>query len=134
MRAAAVCLLVVLAGCGPGGEPAASTDGRHDGLWLAEAIDGERVAPERFLLRLRAGKVVGGRDGCNSWAFDETRPPEPNGTRTILSDMMGCARTPRRQAYWAALGNGNATPRITEEGGLRVKVGEHEIVARKMPQ
>lgn len=123
-------LLAALAGCG-GSDPA--REGRLDGLWQVEEINGSKPSAN-FLLRIRGGRVVGGRDDCNSWGFDETQPPAPDGARTILSDAQGCPRTRERNAYWRALGNGNVRPALTEDRKLKLKVGEDEVVAVPMPR
>src|SRR5688572_12299972 len=101
-----------------------------DGLWSVTAISGVEIPAEKFLLRIRDGRVVGGRDGCNSWGFDETQPPQPDGTRMIVSDAQECAPTPQLRGYWRALGNGNAPLRLTPGGELRVRAGGAEIIAR----
>jgi hypothetical protein len=126
---AALPLLLLLAACADGREPA--RDGRLDGLWRATAIDGQPVGRTEFLIRVRGGRVVGGKDGCNSWAFEMTRPPEPNGHRTIVTDLMDCGPVPLEAAYWRALGNGNVVPRADETGELRLRAAGSEIVARR---
>ena len=103
-----------------------------DGLWAVTTISGVDVPTENFLLRIRDGRVVGGRDGCNSWGFDETQPPQPDGTRMIVSDLQACPPTPELRGYWRALGNGNAPLRLTANGELRIRAGGDEIVARRM--
>lgn len=121
--------LVVLLLC------AACTDEKPvvpDGLWAVTAISGVDVPAETFLLRIRDGRVVGGRDGCNSWGFDETQPPRPDGTRMIVSDLQACAPTPQLRGYWRALGNGNAPVRLQEDGELRIRAGGDEIAARRL--
>lgn len=117
-------LLLLVAGCGD------QESAIPDGMWAATAIDGEPVPPDQFLIRVRAGRVTGGRDGCNSWAFDATQPPMPNGTRMIVSDLQECRETPARSAYWRALGNGNAVPRTNEAGALQLRAGGAQIIAR----
>ena len=126
MRAALSSLLFVLPACG--GEAA-----DLDGMWRVTAISGEEVPPGQFLLRVRDGRVTGGRDGCNSWGFDETQPPAPDGTRMIISDAQGCAPTPQLRGYWRALGNGNAPLQTSEAGELRIRAGGDEIIARRAP-
>ena len=124
MRAAVISLLPLLVACS-GGEPAVA-----DGLWSVTTISGVEVPAEKFLLRIRDGRVVGGRDGCNSWGFDATQKPAPDGTRMIVSDAQECAPTPQLRSYWRALGNGNAPVRIAANGELNIRAGGDEIVAR----
>ena len=118
-------LLLALAACG-GSDPA--EEGRLDGLWQVEEINGSAPTAS-FLLRIRGGRVVGGRDGCNSWGFDLTQPPEPDGTRMVISDAQGCPLTRERNAYWRALGNGNVRPVLTEDRKLKLNVGVDEVIA-----
>jgi hypothetical protein len=127
MRAILPSMLLLLS-CEQASDPA--SDGRYDGLWAATTIDRQVVAPDAFLVRIRGGRVVGGKDGCNSWAFDMTRPPEPDGTRTIATDLMACPGVPPRPAYWRALGNGNVPPIVTDQGELRLRAGGSELIAR----
>jgi len=128
---AALPFLLLATGCGGDGRP--QPDPSHDGLWRAETIDGDPVGRSEFLLRVRDGRVVGGKDACNHWGFDFTRPPEPDGTRAIISTLMACPGIPGIPAYWRAIGNGNAVPQLTEEGKLRFRAGGSEIVARRVP-
>jgi hypothetical protein len=125
-------LLPLLAGCGGSEAQEAAREGRLDGLWQVVTINGKAPAAS-FLLRIRRGRVVGGRDGCNSWGFDLTLPPAPDGTRMIISDAQGCPQTPERRAYWRALGNGNVRPAMAEDGKLRLSVGEDEVAAVPIP-
>ena len=82
---------------------------------------------------MRGGRVVGGKDGCNNWGFDLTRQPEPDGTRTIATDLMACPDVPPRPNYWRALGNGNAVPELTGTGELRLRAAGSELLARPVP-
>jgi hypothetical protein len=126
-RAALLALLALLPACG--GEPDPAADRRHDGLWRVTEIDGDPVGASDYLIRLRAGRVVGGKDGCNSWMFDLTRAPEADGTRPIISDLMGCAAVPSRAAYWRAIGNGNVVPRFGPDGSVRLRAAGSELLA-----
>lgn len=125
MRAHTLILLALCAACD-------RPEPDHDGMWTVTAISGETVPAGAFLLRVRGGRVTGGRDGCNAWGFDETRPPAADGTRMILSDAQECAATPQLRGYWRALGNGNAPLRLNESGELRIRAGGDEIVARRV--
>lgn len=127
MRAALALSLAALCGCGP-------EQASLDGLWRATAIDGQPVGRTDFLIRVRGGRVVGGKDGCNSWAYDMTQRPEPDGTRMVVSDAMACPGIAQRPAYWRALGNGNAGPILSESGDLRLRAGGSEIMARRANQ
>jgi hypothetical protein len=126
MRAAVHALFLIVAACD--GEAA-----NPDGMWTVTTISGQEVPPGKFLLRVRDGRVTGGRDGCNSWGFDATRAPAPDGTRMIISDAQECSPTPQLRGYWRALGNGNAPLRTTEGGELRIRAGGDEIIARPVP-
>lgn len=124
-------LLLLLLATGCGSAPPAP-DSALDGLWRAITIDRAPVGRTDFLIRIRGGRVVGGKDGCNSWAFDMTRPPEPDGTRSIASDLIGCSAIPQRPAYWRALGNGNVVPTLTAAGELRIAAGGSELRATRV--
>jgi hypothetical protein len=127
--------LIVVAVSGCGGSDTSqdvARSGHLDGLWAVTMIGGEPAGPD-YLLRIRGGRVVGGKDGCNSWGYDLTLPPRPDGTRMIISDAMACPLTPERKAYWRALGNGNAPVRLNDDGRLLVEAGGEEIVAVSMP-
>nr|WP_295371499.1 hypothetical protein [uncultured Sphingosinicella sp.] len=123
----------LLTACGEMADREAAASGQHDGLWDVVEISGDPAPPGKFLIRLRSGRVTGGRDDCNSWGFDETRPPAPDGTRTILSDLRACGQTAQRRSYWRAIGNGNVVPRLTAGGELKLEAGGDEIVARRRP-
>lgn len=129
MRGAAFALLLLAGGCD--GQDRPVPDPSLDGLWRAERIDGDPVGRTEFLIRVRGGRVVGGKDGCNGWAFDQTRPPEPDGTRAVVSSCIGCPGIPSISEYWRAIGNGNAVPVLTRDGQLRLRAGGHEILARR---
>jgi hypothetical protein len=130
MRAALFFVLLASAGC-DGVEPA--RDPRLEGLWRAESIDGKPVGQTEYLIRIRGGRPTGGNDGCNSWGYDMTRPPEANGTRSVVSTCMGCPGLVGQDAYWRALGNGNIVPVLAEDGALRLRAGGSEILARRAP-
>jgi hypothetical protein len=130
MRAALFSFTLAVSACGSG-PPA--PDSRYDGLWRAETIDGAPVGRTEFLIRIRGGRPVGGKDGCNSWSFDMTRSPEPNGTRSVVSTCMGCPGLAGQDGYWRALGNGNVVPVPAEGGSLRLHAGGSEILARRTP-
>lgn len=118
-------LLLLFSACGGEQEPA------RNGLWRATTIDGAPVGRTDYLIRIRGGRVVGGKDGCNSWSYDMTRPPEPNGTRMVVSTCIGCPGLAEQAGYWRALGNGNVVPVLIENGRLRLRAGGSEILARR---
>lgn len=122
-------LLLLLAGCAE--EARRARDGSLDGLWRATSIDGDPVGRTDFLIRIRGDRVVGGKDGCNAWAYDMTEPPAPDGTRLVLSAPMECPGIPARPGYWRALGNGNAAPALTNQGEMRLRAGGSEILASR---
>jgi hypothetical protein len=132
LRGGLLLLLLAVACHGPDAEEAARR-GHLDGIWSVTTISGRNVPEGSYLVRLRAGRVTGGHDGCNSWAFDATVPPRPDGTRMIVADAQECAPTPSMRAYWRALGNGNVPPGLTGSGELRIKAAGEELLARRKP-
>ena len=132
MRAHGFLLLAVCAACSSSDPDEAAQLGHYDGMWNVTAISGQPVPEGAFLLRVRGGRVSGGRDGCNAWGFDATRPPAADGTRMIISDAQECSPTPQLRGYWRALGNGNAPLRRTGSGELRIRAGGDEIIARRI--
>ena len=128
-RSTLMFLVALMTGCADRETPPA--DASLDGLWRAERIDGDPVGRTEFLIRVRGGRVVGGKDGCNGWGFDQSRPPEPNGSRLVVSTCMGCPGIPKISEYWRAIGNGNVIPVLTDQDQLRLRAGGHEILARR---
>ncbi len=132
-RALLSLLLAPAAACDGSDAEEAARLGHYDGLWSVVAISGEPIPPDRFLVRVRGGRVTGGRDDCNSWGFDATVPPGPDGTRMIIADAQECAPTRELRAYWRAIGNGNVAPRLTENGELQLNAGGDELLAIRKP-
>ncbi len=128
MRAGLFVLLVL---CGCGGSPEAAKDAL-EGSWRVTTIDGDPVGAAEFQVRVRDGRVIGGKDGCSAWVFDMTRPPTPQGMRLVITDLTPCPAIPQRPAYWRALGNGNARPVIAGAGRLRLEAGGSELVAEPL--
>ncbi len=129
MRALPFGIMALLAACGGASEP----NGASDGLWRVTAVDGAPVGTAEFLVRIRGGRVIGGKDGCNAWVYDRSRPPAPDGTRMVISDLTECSALPQRPAYWRALGNGNAVPELTGQGQLRLRAGGSDLLASPAP-
>ncbi|HEX8442361.1 MAG TPA: hypothetical protein VF631_01805 [Allosphingosinicella sp.] len=118
-------LLFALAACGeaPGARAA------PDGNWTVLSIDGQPVPPGSYELRVRRGRVTGGRDGSNGWGYVEDQPPRPDGSRMIISDLQGCAETPERTAYWRAINNGESTPTPQPGGRIALAAQGNRLVA-----
>lgn len=96
-----------------------------DGSWTATRIDGKRVGPERYRVGVKAGKVSGGRDDCNDWAYEGE--PDKKGERMINTTLVGCPEPdPMREAYWALVYD----PKIelSPDGTLRVHGQGHEAI------
>jgi hypothetical protein len=132
-RALLLLVLTSAAACGGLSPEESAQRGHYDGLWTVVSISGKAAPADRFLIRVREGKVTGGRDGCNSWGFDATVPPAPDGARMIISDAQECAPTPVMRAYWRAIGNGNVPPRLTPTGELQLRAAGEEIIAERRP-
>lgn len=58
----------------------------EDGNWAALSIDGMKVSPDDFRVALNDRRVVGGRDGCNDWAY--ASEPDTEGERMIESTLQ----------------------------------------------
>jgi hypothetical protein len=129
MRVGLLALLIV---CGCDSTPEAAGNAA-EGSWRVTTIDGDPVGGAVFEVRVRGGRVIGGKDGCGAWIFDYSRPPAPDGTRMVLSELTPCSAMPQRSAYWRAVGNGNVRPRLAGEGHLRLAAGGSELLARPLP-
>ena len=96
-----------------------------DGSWTAVRIDGRPIEPERYRIGVSAGKVSGGRDDCNDWAYEGE--PDEKGEQMINTTLVGCPEgDPMREAYWALVYD----PKIelNPDGKLRVQGQGHEAI------
>lgn len=101
-----------------------------DGAWAALSIDGRPVPWREWRFSVAQGKVAGGRDGCNDWAFDE--PEVDGGERMIVTTAVGCPeQDPVRKAYWALAGADPVSLDLRTDGTLRLAGGGHEAVLRR---
>jgi len=107
--------------------------GRRVGLadkagWTVTEIDGAPV-PVGYILNIEAGRITGGRDGCNGWrrqadgrpAYDQSFPTDPP-----------CTEAPKRRSYWAAVDDRNRRMGVRPDGMLVVEGGGHILVASPM--
>lgn len=111
MAAAIVLFALSLAGYrSPADIWRALTAAPEDGDWTAISIDGRPVEPERYRITLVQKKVLGGRDDCNDWSYDDQR--DKPGERMIVSTLVACPENDsRREAYWAIANNSTVTLR-----------------------
>lgn len=100
----------------------------EDGSWVALRIDGRPASPQEYRITIAEGKVVGGRDGCNHWSYED-EGPDANGQRMIVSTLVGCPEDATRLAYWSL----RADPRIEllPDGTLRMAASGHEGIFRR---
>lgn len=100
----------------------------EDGSWVAVSIDGRPASPEEYRITIAEGEVVGGRDGCNDWSYEDEEP-DAKGERMIVSTLVGCPEDATRQAYWLLRGD----PRIEllPNGTLRLAAPGHEGIFRR---
>jgi hypothetical protein len=61
-------------------------------------LDGRPVVRENYVVGIRWGKVVGGSDDCNGWAYQDERP-DRNGERKVISTLVDCPETQERRVY-----------------------------------
>lgn len=100
-----------------------------DGTWSAVSIDGRAVSWREWRIAVTAGKVAGGRDGCNDWAF--TEPEVEGGEPMINTTLVECLEEdPARKAYWR-LANAQDPPQRLDDGRLRLAAGRHEAIFRR---
>jgi hypothetical protein len=99
----------------------------EDGSWLAVTIDRYRVEGQGYRVSVSDGKIAGGRDACNDWAY---AAPDPNGMAMIDTTLVGCPEDdPLREIYWRLTCEGRITLRA--DGRLRLSVAGHEAVFRR---
>jgi hypothetical protein len=101
----------------------------EDGDWGALAIDGRSVSADDYRIWVDGGRLAGGRDGCNDWGYSDD-PPYPDGSRMILSTMVGCPDDPVRKAYWALRASGTRLE-LRTDGSLRLAGQGHEAIFRR---
>lgn len=94
---------------------------KEDGNWAALSIDGKEVSPDNFRVALHDGRVVGGRDGCNDWAY--TSEPDAKGERMIESTLQFCPETELQRAYYALAYVSEA--RVLPDGRLQLATKRH---------
>ncbi|TFI59458.1 hypothetical protein E2493_04505 [Sphingomonas parva] len=97
----------------------------EDGSWLAVTIDGRPA--EGFRVSITGGRVAGGRDGCNDWAF---AAPDPSGGRTIDTILVACPEDdPLRESYWRLVQEGHVA--LRGDGRLRLAGDGHQALFRR---
>ena len=89
----------------------------------------QQVSPEDYRLHLFDGKVAGGRDGCNDWAYTD-EPPDASGERTIQQTMAYCPEDdPVRMAYRLLVRDGKIE-RVSDNILRLVGHGHHGVFRR----
>ena len=97
---------------------------KEDGSWAALSIDGHKVSPDHFRVTLYDRRVVGGRDGCNDWAY--TSEPDASGERMIQSTLQLCPGTELRRVYHVLAYHSEA--RVLPDGKLQLAASRHRAI------
>lgn len=71
---------------------------REDGSWKAVSLDGQPVGSGNFLVVIKRGKVIGGYDDCNGWAYQD-EGPDRKGERKMISTLVECPDEEARRTY-----------------------------------
>ena len=102
---------------------------REDGSWRAVTFDGEPVGNADYLITVRWGKIVGGYDDCNGWAYQDAKP-DAKGERMILSTLVLCTQDEKRRRIYRLL---IYAPRmeLASERELRLSRAGHVGVFRR---
>ncbi len=101
----------------------------EDGSWRAITIDGRPVADEGYTILIRSGQVIAGFDGCNSWHYEDASTA-PDGSRSIMTTLAGCAKTPTIHAYWMTARAG-VRPIVLPAQTIAVEANGHRAVFRR---
>lgn len=102
----------------------------EDGRWGAVSIDGQTMTSQGYTIVIEDGRVAGGRDGCNYWGFSDD-PPAKDGSRMIVSTLVGCPEDdPTRRAYWA-LTTAEASLVMRQDGTLWIAAKGHRGAFRR---
>lgn len=102
-------------------------DPKEDGNWAALSIDGKKVSPSEYRVAILDRKVVGGRDGCNDWAY--AGEAGTYGERMIETTLQYCPDNEVRRAYRAISYSSKAS--LLPDGRLTLATRDHhEIFAR----
>lgn len=106
-------------------------DAKEDGSWGAVAIDGRPVSSKDYMIRIEDRRVAAGRDGCNSWGFED-EPFNAAGERMIVSTLVGCPEDdPVRNAYWALATAPQIPLTLRLDGTMRLAAREHRAFFRR---
>lgn len=104
---------------------------REDGSWGGVAIDGRPVSSKDYIIRVEDRRVAAGRDGCNSWGF-ENDPSDAAGERRIVSTLVGCPEDdPVRNAYWALATAPQVVPTVRPDRTMRLTARGHQAIFRR---
>jgi hypothetical protein len=102
----------------------------EDGSWGAVLIDGQPVSPQAYYLTIRDRKVIGGRDGCNFWSFEE-EPERGDGQRSINTTMALCVENVAERGYRAVAFSPSPSMRLRPNGSLEMAALGHQAVFRR---
>lgn len=94
---------------------------KEDGSWAAVSIDGRQVSPNDYRVAVFNRRVVGGRDGCNDWAYESEA--DANGERMVHSTMALCPETDQGQALRVLAHASNVE--LLPDGKLRLSARGH---------
>jgi hypothetical protein len=97
---------------------------KEDGDWAALSIDGKAVPPFEFRVAVRDGRVAGGRDGCNDWAY--ASEPDARGERMIETTLQACPENELSRAYHIIAYDSEA--RLLPDGRLELAGRGHRAI------
>lgn len=100
---------------------------KEDGNWAASSIDGRAVPQFEFRVAVLDRKVVGGRDGCNDWAY--TNEPGSGGERMIDTTLQFCPDNERGRIMRVLAAASNI--KLLAKDKLQISAPGHQAVFRR---
>lgn len=97
-----------------------------DGSWRFVTIDGQAMPQSDYTIGIEWEKIVGGRDGCNMWGYQDDKPAG-SFHREIISTLAACADDDSPQAALYGLFAASAPEmKLVDDDTLILRVPGHE--------
>ena len=96
-----------------------------DGRWAVVSVGANPVSASEWWLEVQEGRIVGGRDGCNRWRYQDADSP------LVLSDAQECPSDPRHTSYWNVV-KANRSVAGPKNEGLTLSAGSDQLILRKV--